>query len=121
MFKQASKLNTENKEKGLHSDDDEEPQPRNTVGQKKFSPQVKTVNMIYASHIPKRERKRALRDVYAMEPVAQSSTHGLLVRSLSIVGTTPLVSVMAVLPHWSLIPPLTDFTSLESLWTVAAA
>src|SRR4051812_13167318 len=28
------------------------------------------VNMIYATHIPKRERKRALRDVYAMEPVA---------------------------------------------------
>ena len=25
--------------------------------------------MIYATHIPKRERKRALRDVYAMEPV----------------------------------------------------
>ena len=27
------------------------------------------VNMIYATHIAKRERKRALRDVYAMEPV----------------------------------------------------
>ena len=26
--------------------------------------------MIYATHIPKRERKRALRDVYAMESVA---------------------------------------------------
>ena len=26
--------------------------------------------MIYATHIPKRERKCALRDVYAMEPVA---------------------------------------------------
>ena len=39
-------------------------------GQKGFPPQVKTVNMIYATHIPKRERKRALRDVYAMEPVA---------------------------------------------------
>src|SRR4051812_29407195 len=26
--------------------------------------------MIYATHIPKRERKRALRDVYAIEPVA---------------------------------------------------
>ena len=26
--------------------------------------------MIYATHIPKREQKRALRDVYAMEPVA---------------------------------------------------
>ena len=28
------------------------------------------MNMIYVSHIPKRERKRALRDIYAIEPVA---------------------------------------------------
>ena len=28
------------------------------------------VNMIYATHIPKRERKCALRDIYAKEPVA---------------------------------------------------
>ena len=28
------------------------------------------VNMIYATHIPKRERKRTLRDVYAIKPVA---------------------------------------------------
>ena len=28
------------------------------------------VDMIYATHVPKRERKRALRDVYAVEPVA---------------------------------------------------
>ena len=28
------------------------------------------MSMIYVTHIPKRERKRALRDVYAMEPVA---------------------------------------------------
>ena len=28
------------------------------------------MNMIYATHIPKRERKRALRDVYAVEPAA---------------------------------------------------
>ena len=26
--------------------------------------------MIYSTHIPKRERKRALRDVYGIEPVA---------------------------------------------------
>ena len=39
-------------------------------GTKEIPPQVKTVNMIYATHIPKRERKRALRDVYVMEPVA---------------------------------------------------
>ena len=31
---------------------------------------MRMVNMIYATHIPKRERERALRDVYALEPVA---------------------------------------------------
>ena len=63
------KLRAENRDKGLHSDD-EEPKPPNNNGQKGFPPQVWTVNMIYATHIPKRERKHALRDVYAMEPVA---------------------------------------------------
>ena len=70
VFKQAGKLNTENEDKGLHSDDEEEPRPPNNSGQKGFPPQVRTVNMIYATHVPKRERKRALRDVYALEPVA---------------------------------------------------
>ena len=46
MFKQASKLNAENKDKGLHSDDEEEPRPPNMRGQKRFPAQVKTVNMI---------------------------------------------------------------------------
>ena len=63
-------MNAENKAKGLDSKDDEEPRRPNTEGQKKFPPQVKTVNMIYTTHIPKREWKRALRDNYAMEPVA---------------------------------------------------
>ena len=55
VFKQAGKLNTENKQKGSpREDDDEEPRPPNTGGQKKFPPQVKTVNMIYATHILKR-------------------------------------------------------------------
>ena len=56
MFKQAGKIIAENKDKGLHSDDDEEPRRPNTGGKKKSPPlQVKTVNMIYATHIPKRE------------------------------------------------------------------
>ena len=38
VFKQAGKLNAENKEKGLHSDDEEEPRPPNTGGQKKSPP-----------------------------------------------------------------------------------
>ena len=70
VFKQAGKLNAENKDKGLHSDDDEEPRQPNNSGQKGFPPQVRTVNMIYATHVPKSERKHALRDVYVMEPVA---------------------------------------------------
>ena len=70
MFKQAGKLIAKNKNKGPHSDDEEEPRQPNTGGQKRFPPQVRTMNMIYATHIPNRERKRALRDVYVLEPVA---------------------------------------------------
>ena len=51
------------------SEDEDEPRQQSTGGQKKFPPEVKTVNMIDATHIPKRRRKRALRDVYAVEPV----------------------------------------------------
>ena len=101
VFKQAGKLNAENRDKGLHRNEDEEPRAPNNSGQKGFPPQVWTVNMIYATHIPKRERKRALRDVYALEPIAQNSTLGPPVRSPSIAGTIPLVSVMADSPHWS--------------------
>ena len=61
VFKQAGKLNAENDDKGLYSDDDEEPRPPTNGGQKGFPPQVRTVNLIYATHVPKRERKRALR------------------------------------------------------------
>lgn len=68
VFKQTGKLNAKNKEKGSQSEDEEPRQP-NTGGQKKFPPQVKIVNMIYATHIPKKERKRALRDIYAVEAV----------------------------------------------------
>ena len=54
VFKQAGKLIAEDKDKGSHSDDEEEPRQPNTGGQKRFPPQVRTVNMIYATHIPKR-------------------------------------------------------------------
>ena len=36
VFKQAGKLNAENEDKGLHSDDDEEPRPPNNNGQMGF-------------------------------------------------------------------------------------
>ena len=38
VLKHAGKINTENKDKGLHSDDDEEPRRPNMGGQKKFPP-----------------------------------------------------------------------------------
>ena len=50
-------------------DDEEEPRPPNTRGQKKFPPQIKTVNMINATHIPKWEWRHTLRDVDAMQLV----------------------------------------------------
>ena len=65
VFKQASKANGRNKEvESKSEDDDEGPRQADTGGQKKFPPEVKAVKMIYATHIPRRERKRALRDVY---------------------------------------------------------
>ena len=63
VFKQAGKLIAENNDKGLHSDDEEDTRPPNSRGQKGFPPQVWTVNMIYVTHIPKKERKHALWDV----------------------------------------------------------
>ena len=101
MFKQAGKLNAENKDKGLHIDDEEEPRPPNTRGQKRFPPQVRTVNMIYATHIPKRERKCALRDVSALEPVAPKFNPWSSCPITFNHRAIPLVSVMADSPHWS--------------------
>ena len=70
-MKLANKLNAEHKEKGSPSeDDDEEPRAPKIGGQKKLPPEVKMVNMIYVIHIPKKEHKRTLRDIYAIEPVA---------------------------------------------------
>ena len=45
VFKQAGKLIAENKDNGSHSDDEEEPRQTHTGGQKRFPPQVRTVNM----------------------------------------------------------------------------
>jgi hypothetical protein len=68
VFKQAGKLNAKHKGKGPPSDsDDEETRQPNTGGQKQFPPEVKTVNMVYVTHIPTEERKRALQDANAIE------------------------------------------------------
>ena len=50
----------------IPSEDDDEPRQQNTGGQKKFPPEVKTVNTI---HVTKRRSKYALRDTLAIEPV----------------------------------------------------
>ena len=110
VFKLAGKINAENKDKGLHNDDDEEPWCTNTGGQKKFPPQVKTVNMIYATHIPKRERKRVLRDVCAIEPVAPKFNPWSLFPITFDRRDLRQVSVMAVQPHWSSTQSLMDST-----------
>jgi hypothetical protein len=70
VIKQAGKITAEEQGKGPRSEDDDEPRGPSNGGQKQFPSEVKTVNMIYVMHIPKKEHKRALRDVYAVEPVA---------------------------------------------------
>ena len=55
VFKQAGKLTTEHKGKGPQSDGEDESRQPNIGGQKKFPPDIKTVNMIYVTHIPKWE------------------------------------------------------------------
>jgi hypothetical protein len=70
VIKQAGKITAEEQGKGPRSEDDDEPRGPSNGGQKQFPSEVKTVNMIYVTHIPKKEQKRALRDVYAVEPVA---------------------------------------------------
>src|SRR4051812_13702220 len=44
VFKEVGKINAENRDKGLHSDDEEEPRPPNNSGQRGFPPQVRRVN-----------------------------------------------------------------------------
>ena len=70
-LQKAGRSGAKNKEKGTQSnDDDEEARPPNIGGQKKFPPQIKTVNMINTTHISKRERMCTLWDDNATEPIA---------------------------------------------------
>ena len=70
MIKQAGKLTVEDSGKSPRSEDNDKPHRLNSGGQKPFPSKVKTVNMIYATRIPKKERKRALHDIYFIELVA---------------------------------------------------
>ena len=60
VIKQAGKLTVEEQGKGRRSEYDDEPCRPNNGGQKKLPPEVKTMNMIYVTHIPKKERNHAL-------------------------------------------------------------
>ena len=50
-------MNAEHKGRDTPSEDEDEPRQQSTWGQKKFPPEVKTVNMI---HMTKRRSKHAL-------------------------------------------------------------
>ena len=65
-LQEGRQLNAEHKGRETPSEDEDEPRQQNTGGQKKFPPEVKTVNMI---HVTKRRSKHALRDIRAVEPV----------------------------------------------------
>ena len=66
-----------------------------------ISSQVKTVNMIYATHIPKRNRSEHYGTSTRWSQSPQNLTHGQPVRSPLIVGITLLASVTVAQPHWS--------------------
>ena len=79
------------------------------------------VNMIYATHIPKRERKRVLRDVYAMEPVAPKINPWFSFPITFDRRDHPTSIGHGRFAALVLDSTSMDFTSLESLWTTAAA
>ena len=79
------------------------------------------VNVIYATHIPKRERKRALRDVYAMEPVAPKFNKWSACRITSDRRDHPTSIRHGDSAALVLDPIIDGFTLCESLWMAAAA
>ena len=69
-FKQAARSGAKNKDKGSQSDDgNEEPRSSSTGGQKKFPPQIQTVNVVNDTYTPNLDRTHTLRDVNLTEPV----------------------------------------------------
>ena len=68
VFKQAGKLNAEHKGRETPSEDEDEPHPPNTGGQKKFPPEVKTVNMIHTTRTSLRRHEHAHKDARDIEP-----------------------------------------------------
>ena len=70
VFKQAGRAGAKNGEGGSQSGDgNEEPRSPNTGGQKKFPPQIQTVNVVNNTQIPNPDRIRTLRDADLTELV----------------------------------------------------
>ena len=78
------------------------------------------MNMIYATHIPKRERKRALREVYAMEPVAPKFNPWSACPITFDRRDHPTSIRHGGFAALALDPIIDSFTSHEILWTEAA-
>ena len=74
VFKQFGKLNTEHEGQDTPSEDEDEPRKQSTGEQKKFPPEVKTVDVL---HMIKGRNKAALPDKYAQGPITVESSHSL--------------------------------------------
>src|SRR3954469_22340094 len=72
VFKQSGKLNTEHKGLDTPSEDEGDPRKQNTGEQKKFPPEVKTVNML---HVTMGRNKAALLETHAPWPVTAEFCH----------------------------------------------
>ena len=72
VFKQSGKLNAVHKGEDTPSEDEDEPPKQDTGEQKKFPPEVKTVNML---HVIKGRNKAALPEKYAQGPITAESCH----------------------------------------------
>ena len=68
VIKQAGNIAADNQGKGQPRNEDKDQPGLSNAAQKKFPPEIKDVNMTYATHMTRKETKRALRDVYAVEP-----------------------------------------------------
>jgi hypothetical protein len=72
VFKQSGKLNAVHKGEDTPSADEDEPPKQDTGEQKKFPPEVKTVNVL---HVIKGRNKTALPKKYAQGPITAESCH----------------------------------------------
>ena len=72
VFKQSGNLNAVHKGEDTPSEDEDEPPKQDTGEQKKFPPEVKTVNVL---HVIKGKNNAALPGKYTQVPVTAKSCH----------------------------------------------